>query len=432
MLLTNCRLATLDPPRVDEADLRIDSGRIVERGPGLQPRAGEEQLDLAGALVMPGLVNAHTHLYSALARGMPGPAEPARTFTEILERVWWRLDRALDEETVYLSGVAGAIEAALSGTTLLFDHHASPSFIRGSLEVLQRAVRDVGLRSVLCYEVTDRNGSEGRDLGLAENRAFAAASQDQEWSRALIGAHASFTLSDETMDRLGRLVKETERPLHIHAAEDEADVEDCRQRTGAGLIARLSRHGLLAPGTILAHGVHLTRKQIAEAQAAGAWLVHNPRSNMNNAVGYAPTDAFRQAALGTDGMDQDMLAEVRAAYLKMRDEGRLDAFEAARDLLAGGHRLAASVFGLPFGRLDPGAPADLAILDYQPPTPLASDNLTGHLLFGLDRSHLRSVMVGGGWVVRDRLLVTVDAPALLARARTAAEGLWRRMQALGS
>lgn len=432
MLLTNCRQTTLDPPRVDEADLRIEGGRIVERGAGLEPRAGEERLDLGGALVMPGLVNAHTHLYSALARGMPGPPEPPRTFTEILERVWWRLDRALDEETIYLSGVAGAIEAALSGTTLLFDHHASPSFIRGSLGVLQRAVRDVGLRSVLCYEVTDRNGSEGRDLGLAENGTFAAAPQDQEWSRAMIGAHASFTLSDETMDRLGRLVKETGRPLHIHAAEDEADVEDCRRRTGAGLMARLSRHGLLAPGAILAHGVHLTRKQIAEAQAAGAWLVHNPRSNMNNAVGYAPTDAFRQAALGTDGMDGDLLAEVRAAYLKMRDEGRLDAFEAARDLLAGGHRLAASVFGLSFGRLDPGAPADLAILDYQPPTPLASDNLTGHLLFGLDRSHVASVMVGGGWVVRDRRLVTVDAPALLARARTAAGRLWQRMQALGS
>ncbi|HLA77928.1 MAG TPA: amidohydrolase family protein [Vicinamibacteria bacterium] len=428
MLLSNCRLATLDPPRVEEAHLRIEAGRIAERGPGLTARAGEEALDLGGALVMPGLVNAHTHLYSALARGMPGPAEPARSFVEILERVWWRLDRALDPETVYLSGLAGAIEAALSGTTLLFDHHASPAFIRGSLGVLERAVREVGLRSVLCYEVTDRNGAEGCEQGIAENAAFA--SSDQEWSRSLIGAHASLTLSDETMSRLGRLVQETGRPLHIHAAEDEADVEDCRRRTGAGLLARLSRHGLLTPGTLLAHGVHLTRKELAEAQAAGAWLVHNPRSNMNNAVGYAPTDAFRQAALGTDGMDGDLLAEVRVAYLKMREEGRPDAFAAARDLLAGGHRLAASIFGLPFGRLDPGAPADLAVFDYQPPTPLGSDELTGHLLFGLDRSHVTSVMVGGRFVVRDRRLVNVDAPAVLARARTAALGLWRRMQAL--
>ncbi len=429
MLLANGLLATLVPPRVSSADLRVEGGRIVEVGPGLQPLAGEQRHDLGGALVMPGLVNAHTHLYSALARGMPGPAEAPRSFVEILERVWWRLDRALDEETIYLSALAGAMEAALSGTTLLFDHHASPSFIRGSLAILQRAVREVGLRSVLCYEVTDRNGPQGCEQGIAENAAFAAAS-DSEWSRSLIGAHASFTLSDETMGRLGRLVQETGRPLHIHAAEDEADVEDCRRRTGAGLLARLSRHGLLGPGTLLAHGVHLTRKELTEAQAAGAWLVHNPRSNMNNAVGYAPTDAFRQAALGTDGMDGDLLAELRVAYLKMREEGRPDAFEAARDLLSGGHRLAASVFGLPFGALDPGAAADLTIFDYHSPTPLGPDQLTGHLLFGLDRSHVASVLVGGRFVVRDRRLVTVDAPAVLARARTAAAGLWRRMQAL--
>jgi cytosine/adenosine deaminase-related metal-dependent hydrolase len=223
------------------------------------------------------------------------------------------------------------------------------------------------------------------------------------------------------------VLEETGRALHVHVAEDEADVEDCRERTGGGLIARLRSHGLLSPRAILAHGVHLTRKELAEVQDVGAWLVHNPRSNMNNAVGYAPTDAFRQAALGTDGMDQDLLAEVRAAYLKMRDEGRTDAAEAALELLAGGHRLAAAVFGLPFGRLEPGAPADLVVLDYPSPTPVTSANLTGHLLFGLDRSHPRSVMVGGRWVVRDRRLVTVDAPALLARARTAAEALWQRM-----
>ena len=428
MLLANGRLATFAPPKVEGADLRVEKGRIMERRPGLQARPGEEQLDLGGALVMPGLVNAHTHLYGTLARGMPGPSQPPANFLEILERVWWRLDRALDEESVYLSGVAGAIEAALSGTTLLFDHHASPSFIRGSLAVVQRAVKDVGLRSVLCYEVTDRNGPEGRDQGIAENAA-ACAAEEGEWSRAMVGAHASFTLDDETLDRLGRLVGETGRALHVHVGEDQADVEDCQQRTGGGLIARLRRHGLLTPRAILAHGVHLTRKELAEAQDAGAWLVHNPRSNMNNAVGYAPTDAFRQAALGTDGMDQDLLAEVRAAYLKMRDEGRPDALEAAVDLLAGGHRLAASVFGLPFGRLEPGAPADLVILDYSSPTPVTSANLTGHLLFGLDRSHPVSVMVGGRWVVRDRRLVTVDAPALLARARTAAAALWQRMQA---
>ncbi len=426
MLLRDATVATLDPPRVERASLRIDGERIVERGPSLAPAAGEEVLDLEGALVLPGLVNAHTHLYSALARGMPGPAEPPRSFVEILEKVWWRLDRALDEESVYLSGLVGAIEAARSGTTVLFDHHASPSFIRGSLATLRRAVEEVGLRSVLCYETTDRNGLVGRDAGIEENRAFLAAGAST-LTLGMVGAHASFTLSDETLDLVAQVVRDRSSSLHVHVAEDRADVEDCRRRTGAGLVERLRRHDLLARRAILVHGVHLTQDELQEAQAGGAWVIHCPRSNMNNAVGHAPTAAFRRAALGTDGLDEDMLAEARVAFLKMRDAGRADAFAAALEMLVGGHRLAEAFFGLPLGRLDAGTPADLVVLDYRSPTPLTGENLAGHLLFGLDRSHVRSTMVAGRFVLRDRRVVNVDEAAVLASARTAAQRLWERM-----
>ncbi|MGE5127625.1 MAG: amidohydrolase family protein, partial [Betaproteobacteria bacterium] len=235
MLLRNATVATLDPPRVVTTDLRIAGDRIAESAAALSLRPDEELVDLAGALVLPGLVNAHTHLYSALARGMPGPAESPRRFVEILERVWWRLDRALDEETVYLSALVGAIEAARSGTTLLVDHHASPSFVRGSLATLRRAVEEVGLRSVLCYETTDRNGLPGRDAGIAENRAFAATAPGA-LTRGMVGAHASFTLSDESLGLLRAAVAERASGLHLHAAEDLADVEDCRRRCGAGVV----------------------------------------------------------------------------------------------------------------------------------------------------------------------------------------------------
>jgi putative selenium metabolism protein SsnA len=429
VLLKGATLATLDPPGVDGGDLRVAGDAIVERGRSLLAGPGEAVVDLGGALVLPGLVNAHTHLYSALARGMPGPAAAPRHFVEILEAVWWRLDRALDQESVYLSGLVGGIEAALSGTTLLVDHHSSPSFIRGSLETLQRALEEVGLRAVLCYEVTDRNGLEGRDRGVEENLAFLR-SGVTPLTRGMVGAHASFTLSDGSLERLAGALRESGAALHIHVAEDRADVEDCQRRHGVAIPERLDRHGLLAPGTLLAHCVHLTREQIQAVHAGGAWVSHNPRSNMNNAVGYAPTDALGRAALGTDGIDQDMLAEARAAYLKMRDVGRADALEATLRLLAGGHRLAAERFGRPFGRLDAGAPADLVVLDYATPTPLHTGNLAGHLLFGVDRSHVRSVMVAGRWIVKDRRLTAVDARAVLARARTAAEALWDRMARL--
>ena len=427
MILKDGVVATLDPQHVERTDLRIEGGMIAERGPSLTPRAGEEVLDLDGALVLPGLVNAHTHLYSALARGMPGPEDPPRSFVEILERVWWRLDRALDEESVRLSGLVGAIEAVRSGTTVLLDHHASPSFIEGSLATLRRAVEEVGLRSVLCYETTDRNGLEGRDAGIAENRGFLA-SGSTALTRGMVGAHASFTLSDETLDRLAVTVREAGSSLHVHVAEDGADVEDSRKRCGVGVVERLRRHGVLGRGTLLIHGVHLGEDELRDAHAAGAWMVHCPRSNMNNGVGQAPTAAFGRAALGTDGLDEDMLAEARVAFLKMRDAGRADALKAALALLVGGHRLAAAFFGVPLGTLERGAPADLVVLDYRPPTPLTSDNLAGHLLFGLDRSHVRSTMVSGRFVLRDRRITTVDEVAVFARARRGAEALWKRME----
>ena len=407
---------------------------------------------------------------------------------EILERVWWRLDRALDEESVYLSGLVGAIEAARSGTTLLIDHHASPSFVRGSLATSSSGSGRGGpaFGALLRNHGSQRDG--GRDEGLEENRAFTSGATPSaerlprwELTRGLVGAHASFTLSDESLDRLGAVVRDLDSSLHIHVAEDHADVDDSHKRCGAGVVERLRRHGLLRPKTLLVHGVHLDEAELREAQAAGAWMIHCPRSNMNNGVGHARTEAFTRAALGTDGMDEDMLAEARAAFLKMRDAGRADAFDAAFAMLAGGHRLAHALLGLPLGSLDPaqagedrlmraqhgfpvvsvdpaqagehrlgrtqlglpegsldpaqgdgqagfvGVPADLVILDYLPPTPLTAEHLAGHLLFGIDRSHVRSTMVAGRFVLRDRRLTNVDEEAICTRAQAAAERLWERM-----
>jgi putative selenium metabolism protein SsnA len=424
MLLKGATLVGLDPPHVEVGDLRIEGERIAERGRDLPD--GGEAADLSGCLVLPGLVNAHTHLYSALARGMPWPSPAPRNFVEVLEKVWWRLDRALDEDAVYHSAMVGAMEAALSGTTLLIDHHSSPSFIAGSLDTIRRAVESVGLRSVLCYEVTDRNGTAGRDAGLAENRAFLSA-PPSPLTRGLVGAHASFTLSDESLGKLAELAAATGSSLHVHVAEDRADVEDCAARYGTTLLERFDRHRLLISRTLFAHCVHLSPEEVHAAHTKGVWIAHNPRSNMNNAVGYAPTAALKRAALGTDGIDGDMLAEARAAYLQMREARRGDALEATLQLLAGGHRLGAALFGLPFGKLDAGAPADLVVLDYRPPTPLTTANVGGHLLFGIDRSHVRSVVVAGRWVVRDRALVQVDGRAVAAQAQPAAAAMWRRI-----
>jgi putative selenium metabolism protein SsnA len=429
-ILKSATVITLDPPSVERADLRIAGGRIVERGSILEALEGEEVVDLSGRLVMPGMVCAHTHLYSALARGMPAPPRAPTNFKEILELVWWRLDRALDEETIYWSAIAGAMDAARAGTTCLFDHHASPSHIGGSLQIVREAIEKVGLRAVLCYEVTDRGGASERDHGIEESRAFLEWTSRSQQFRAMVGAHASFTLSDESLDRCAELMREFNAGLHIHVAEDECDVEDARSRFESGIVERLSKHDALNARTILAHGIHLSDQEIEQAKAAGVWFAHNPRSNANNQVGYAPVAKFGQRmVLGTDGIGTDMFEEARFAYFKSRDSRAGFTADDWLRVLANNQQLASQMFGDTFGALDAGSPADLLVLDYQPPTPLISGNLAWHLAFAISSASVESVMVNGKFVIKNRR-AAFDDEYLSEQARFATEKLWKKLATL--
>src|SRR5215510_4277296 len=244
LLLKGANITTLDPVSIEKADLRIESGFITERGNHLEPRDSDEIIDLGSRLVIPGMVCAHTHLYSTLARGMPAPPRQPSNFKEILELVWWRLDRALDEETIYWSAMAGALDAARAGATCLFDHHASPSHIDGSLQIVREAIERIGLRAVLCYEVTDRGGTNERNRGIDENRAFLNATKSISDNsstrlalfRGLVGAHASFTMSDESLEMCASLMREFDAGIHIHVAEDYCDVRDAKEKYGLGVV----------------------------------------------------------------------------------------------------------------------------------------------------------------------------------------------------
>ena len=430
-LLRGGLLVDLVPPRVEQADLRVQDGRIAARGHGLDPVPGEAVIDLSGRLVLPGMVNAHTHLYSALSRGMPGPVRPPRDFKEILELVWWRLDRALDEEQIYLSALVGALDAVRAGTTTIVDHHASPTRIPGSLSRIDEALETVGIRRVLCYEVTDRGGPAERDAGLAESATFFERA-GRPLSRGLVGAHASFTLEEETLGAIGALARRTGAGVHIHVAEDTYDVTHARHRHGRSIVDRLREAGCLSGRTILAHGVHLEDRDLAIAMAQRCQLVHNPRSNMNNRVGYAPVFApvgglEPRWALGTDGIGSDMFAEAQFAYFKAQEANRGASPGAVLDLLASGGRLASTLFELAIGDLEPGSAGDLAVLDYDPPTPLSPDNLGGHVIFGMSAADVESVMVAGRWIMRERRFGGLDVGEIHARAREAATRLWKEL-----
>ena len=417
-------VASLDPLRVVADDLWVADGRIAEPGRGTRIETG-------AALVVPGNVCAHTHLYSALARGMPYVLEPPENFVQILQRIWWRLDRALDEESIRASALVGGMEALLSGTTTLVDHHASPNAIDGSLDVIADALASLGVRSVLCYETSDRDGHARAEAGIAENRRFAL--RRLPLSRALFGAHASFTLSDETLAACAAAAGDLGIGLHVHAAEDAADEDDALAAHGRRVVERLADAGALDERTLLAHGVHFDADEIELVRAASATVAHNPRSNMNNSIGRARVGALGpRVALGTDGIGSDMFEESRTAYFRLREDDATAGVDWPLARLAESAMLAGRAFGEPLlGLLEPGAPADLVVLDYPAPAPLSGRSFAGHWVFALSSRHVRDVMVAGEWVVRDRRLVNVDQEELAASALVQAERLWQRLEAIG-
>ena len=418
----------MDPPSVRRCDIRIRAGTIRDVSRRIKLHRGEEAVDLSGAFVMPGLVCSHTHLYSALARGMPGPKTPPENFLGTLRKVWWKLDEALDEDAIYYSALVGAMESVKLGTTTLVDHHASPNCIPGSLELIKNAMSYVGMRGILCYETTDRGGIKRRDLGLRENERFINANKHSDCFRGAVGAHASFTLVDDSMRRLAELGKQYNTGIHIHAGEDMADVRGAQRAYRTGLVDRLVKFGLVRKKSILAHGVHLTKEELSRVDKGGAWMIHNPRSNMNNAVGHAPLHWFgKRSALGTDGFPADMFEEARFGFMRDAETKQNSPFSRIPAMMQGGQRLVSEYFGRQFGAFAKESPADFVVLDYDPPTPLNAGNLQAHILFGMHASMVRHVMVGGRWAVWNRRLVNVDEEAVREKARRVATRLWKNM-----
>jgi putative selenium metabolism protein SsnA len=433
-ILGNATIIELHPPRLRRQSVCLVDGAIHSL---LDPDKhdssdADEIVDCTGKLIMPALVVGHTHLYSALAVGMPPPARQPESFVQILEEIWWKLDRALDEEGVYYSALVGAMRAATSGVGTVIDHHASPNSIPGSLDIVKGALERVGLRGVLCYEVTDRNGLPGARQGIEENARFLSALRKDGLCAGLVGAHASFTLGDETLGQLADLADEHSVGVHVHCAEASSDNEDSLRRCGKPVARRLADARILRPGTVLAHCTHLDEESIGIVQDTGCWVAHNPRSNMNNSVGYPRISALARGnlALGTDGIDADMFAESKTAFFKSRDARAELAFDAPLGWLAGASRLASECLGVPLGNLDPGSPADLTILDYQSATPLSGDNIAGHWFFGMNSAHVESMIVGGRWVLRKRVLTFPAAYDELQRARLVAERTWQRLREL--
>ncbi|OGS35571.1 MAG: hypothetical protein A2506_03330 [Elusimicrobia bacterium RIFOXYD12_FULL_66_9] len=408
---------------VDWKSLRIRRGHL-EVSEGLTGKArfisrlprGAKALDCDGRLVTKSFVNAHHHLYSALACGMPAPKRVPRDFPDMLKLVWWNLDRHLDKEMVRACALAGGIAAAKAGTTFIIDHHSSPNAVAGSLDVIASALDEIGLSHLLCVELSDRDGKNRSEAGLLETDRYLRQRQ------GLVGLHASFTVGDDLLYRAIAMAVGRDTGIHIHVAEAVDDQEACVREHRMRVIQRLARTGILeSPKTLLAHGLHLNATERALFRTSRAWLVQNEESNQNNAVGgFDPKGLGDRLLLGTDGMHGDMLASTRAAYLAAQDRGGMSPLAAYRKLRRAHDYLSTNGFK---GDGD----NNLVVLDYAPATPVTERNLAGHFIYGMNSSHVQHVISNGRLIVKNRRMTTVDEEKILSKARKQAERLWRRL-----
>ena len=439
MIIKNANLITWGEENqiLEDHSLLIKDGLITALGENLEAEyPDEEQIDAAGQYVMPGNICAHTHFYGAYARGMGIPGDAPKDFPEILEKLWWPLDLALDEDGVKYSALVFAVDAIKNGTTTLFDHHASPSFIDGSLDVIGDVLEEAGLRGVLCYEVTDRNDPGGAKAGIKENVRMIKKTAKMDRLGSAFGLHASLTLDDGTLEAC-RAAVDDKVGFHIHVGEHQADEYNSLKRSGLRVVDRLDKFGILGPNSIVAHGVHIDQKEALRLAETGTWLTHQPRSNMNNAVGVAAIEDFLRlgikVGIGTDGFYHAMWEEWKTAYFLHKvhhlDPRRMSALDIIQMGITNNAGLANLYLpAAKLGVIESGAAADLIFVDYHSYTPLNAGNLPWQIIFGFQEGMITSTMVAGEFLMKDKVLLTLDEEKISREAKAIAPDIWKRYE----
>ncbi|MGD9304981.1 MAG: amidohydrolase family protein [Desulfobacterales bacterium] len=359
----------------------------------------------------------HHHIYSALARGMPAPARAPKNFPEILEYIWWNVDKNLDMEMIEASALVSALYCVKNGVTFVIDHHASPFAIEGSLGTIAGAFDRIGISHLLCYEISDRDGQGPKEKGLQETENYLKAG-----NQGHVGLHASFTVGDDLLNRAVELAQKYHTGIHVHVAEDQADQEACLKDHNQRVLERYRDAGVLnLPKSILAHCIHLNATEKDLLRNSDVWVVQNVESNQNNNVGLANcAELGGHVMLGTDGMHSDMLRSAKAAFLTGQSVEGIDVpaiYGRFRNVHA---YIRSSGFS---GDGD----NNLVILDYNSPTEIDADNFLGHFVYGLDASHVDSVICRGQMVVKNKKLMTMEEDEILAFSREMGNKLWRKL-----
>jgi putative selenium metabolism protein SsnA len=442
MIITNGKMITWTKPNeIIENKSILIQGDVIKKIDTtdnlLQENPGEEILDAKNQYIMPGLICAHTHFYGAYSRGLAIPGDPPAAFPEILSNLWWALDKALDEESVASSAWVCIIDAIKHGNTSLFDHHASPNAIANSLDLIADVVDQSGIRASLCYEVTDRDGEQKAREGINENVRFITRIKNGNNLNgrlaATFGLHASLTLSEKTLE-LSQSLAPSGSGFHIHVAEHPVDEYDSIKKSGLRVVDRLLKHKILNERSIVAHAVHVDAKEVNILAETKTWVTHQPRSNMNNAVGIGNIESMMRAGvkvcLGNDGFSNTMWDEWKTAYLVHKlvnlDPRKMGGYDVIEMAIYQNSALASQQFNLPIGSIVPGAQADIIFVDYLPFTDINPGNLPWHILFGMQHSMVTMTMVAGKILMKDKELVNIDERKIYSDAYQLHKGVWDR------
>jgi cytosine/adenosine deaminase-related metal-dependent hydrolase len=409
---------------ISHTSIAVEEGRgkglrFLKCLPSIDKRSSQDRvINCTDKIVTKSFGCGHHHIYSTLARGMPAPGKTPSNFLEVLKYIWWHLDKCLDLEMIEASALAAGMFCAKNGVTFVIDHHASPFSVEGSLFTIARAFDRIGLSHILCYELSDRDGEESRNMGLAETDRFLAGG-----CRGHVGLHASFTVGDDLLRRAIELSLKYDTGLHLHVAEDSADQEATFAKYGIRVIERLKREGALGlDKSILSHCIHLSDLEKTLIKESGLWVAENIESNQNNNVGLASYKSItNNVMLGTDGMHSDMLRSAKAAFLSGQASeavGYDEIYRRFRNV----HRYA--------NHFRPGdnSENDLVILNYESPTEITSANFLGHFIYGIDSRHVETVISQGRIIVENGMMTTVHEAEVLKFAQEMGKKLWVAME----
>lgn len=441
MILKNGRVITQDKdrPYIEDGAVVIEENKIiaVDTTENILAKYKEEDIiDVDGKVIMPGFINTHHHIYSAFARGMASSGKPNENFLEILENLWWKIDKKLSLEDLKYSAYTTYIDCIKKGVTTVFDHNASPFAVTGSLDSIADAAKDLGLRTCLCYEVSDRDGEKIAQEGIDENINFIKKynTDEQNMIKGMFGLHASFTLSDETLRKCDEELKGLNAGYHVHVAEGIDDLEQCLEKYGKRVVERLRDMNILGDKTIAVHCIHVTDDELNILRDTNTMVVHNPESNMGNAVGCQPFLELHQKGitigLGTDGYTSDMTESMKVANIihkHVKQNPSVAWGEVPVSMFENNRKIAQKYFSGDLGILRAGALADVIVVDYDPLTPMNENNINSHILFGFTGKDVVTTIIDGKVIMQDRKLVGINEKEIFKTSREVAKKLWDRM-----